>query len=523
MKEGSMEHPSIINTVLGPITLGPSSSHLAGPVYLGNLAKEIIDFPPEKIEIVFNEGSSFSATYRSHGTDRALIAGFLGWKPDNLDIPGSLKEAKDRGLIIDFKSDKLQTEHPNGVLFKITGKNGETTNIIGASEGGGAARIFQIDEESTSIDGQKTSVLVKFTNKEDKKLFLEGLDKQFNITYNAGKIVTLDTKKNITEKDESQLKDNQYISSHKVIDPVYHAANNKSSDIPLFSTSEELYKLTKEKDIKLSEAALLYEKNRMGWDEEKIRYHIGKMVDVMENAIKQGLEKELNFSGGIVKQGGKRIKDALDSKQTITKGTMPKATAYAMAVNEVSASLGLIVAAPTAGASGVIPGALFAAFEDMAEEISRDTKIDALLSAGAIGAVFAQKATFLAELCGCQVETGFATAMAAAAIIEVNGGTVKQSIDAASLTLQNILGMECDPVAGLMEVPCINRNALGAVNALMSSEIIWAGVNNVIPLDEVIETVYEVGRFRPMQCNGSGGLAITPTSKKLREEWMNKQ
>jgi L-serine dehydratase len=188
-----------------------------------------------------------------------------------------------------------------------------------------------------------------------------------------------------------------------------------------------------------------------------------------------------------------------------------------MAVNEVSASLGLIVAAPTAGACGVLPGALFAAAEDLGVQDNEDALIDALLAAGAVGAVFAQRATFLAELCGCQVESGAGAAMAAAAVVEMRGGTPRQALDAASISLQNILGMECDPVAGLMEVPCINRNALGAVNALMSADIVLAGVDSVIPFDEVVDAVYETGRFRPVQCNGTGGLATTPTGRALRD------
>jgi len=524
-KKGSTFHPSILNTVLGPITLGPSSSHLAGPVRLGNMARNVIDFKPQKVDIVFDKGSSFASTYKGHCTDCALVAGFMGWNTDNPKIPKALEEANKSGLEVNIKIEDLQTNHPNCVLFRVLGILGQKKNIMGSSEGGGAIRVFQIDDKLTELDGQRLAVLIYLQKGKAEGNLVKLLQNNLNeveIKYKDKNLLTLIFKNIISKEVLDKIKKYPDIDSFKIIKPVFFIPCKGASDTPLFSSSQEMYELTQKNGIKLSQLAIKYEHNRLGWDENKIRKYVEKMIRVMKNAIDRGLSEELEFSGGIVKQGGIRLIKALANGRTISTGTLPRATAYAMAVNEVSVALGLIVAAPTAGACGVIPGALFAAAEEMGKEKSIEEMVNALLCAGALGTVFAQRATFLGSLCGCQVESGFATAMAAAAIVELKGGTVKESLDAASISLQNILGMECNPVAGLMEVPCINRNGMGAINALMSADIVLSGVESVIPLDEVIEVVYETGRFRPMQCNGNGGLAVTPTSMKILSYYSKK-
>ena len=163
---GITYHPSIINTVLGPITLGPSSSHMAGPVRLGRLTLEILDFQPKRIEIIYNKGGSFAATHKGHRTDCAMIAGLMGWDPDNLKIPQAYEEAKSRRLEVEVSVKPIATsEHPNCVLFKIWGKYGQQINIKGTSEGGGAIRIYQVDKHLVDLDGQYFALLILLQHK----------------------------------------------------------------------------------------------------------------------------------------------------------------------------------------------------------------------------------------------------------------------------------------------------------------------------------------------------------------------
>jgi L-serine dehydratase len=197
---------------------------------------------------------------------------------------------------------------------------------------------------------------------------------------------------------------------------------------------------------------------------------------------------------------------------------MAKAVAASMAVLEVNASMGKIVAAPTAGSSGILPGALISVGEDFKK--NDDDICKALFTASAVGYIITRNATVSGAEGGCQAETGAAAAMASAAIVEMLGGTAEEALAAAAITIKNILGLVCDPVAGLVEVPCVKRNAIGTANALISADMALAGIKSVIPFDEVVEAMYKVGRSLPSSLKETslGGLATTPTGIKLKNE-----
>jgi L-serine dehydratase len=487
-------------------------------VRLGRLARALVSFEPRRVEIAFNEGGSFAGTYRGHRTDCALAAGLLGWDTDDPRIPQAINEARARGVDIAFAVARLETDHPNTVRFRLRGPRGEHSEVVGTSEGGGAVRVSRLDGMRTDLDGQWPVLLARLrpgAPTDDLVRALVELSDGARVRANDGNLLTLELSAPLGPQALETAARRPEVVSCRQVEPVSLAPRPGASRTPLFSTAADLLYLAAQRRAGLSDLAVSYEAGRLGWTPAQIRTHAGRMVSVMRQALDRGLSEELPLSGGIVKQGGCRLHEAVRLGRTVSSGTMTRAAAYAMAVNEVSASLGLIVAAPTAGSCGVVPGALFAAAEDLGIADRKDALVDALLAAGAVGAVFAQRATFLAELCGCQVESGAAAAMAAAAVVEMKGGSPRQSLDAASISLQNILGMECDPVAGLMEVPCITRNALGAVNALMSADIVLAGVESAIPFDEVVDAVYETGRFRPVQCNGTAGLAATPSGRAL--------
>jgi len=189
--------------------------------------------------------------------------------------------------------------------------------------------------------------------------------------------------------------------------------------------------------------------------------------------------------------------------------------AYIAAVMETKSAMSLIVAAPTAGSCGVLPGTILAVAEEHA--LTEDKCIKAILTAGAIGVLIATRSTFAAEECGCQAECGAASAMTAGALVEMFGGSVKESLGAASLALQNILGLICDPVANRVEVPCLGKNVLGGINALAAADMVMAGFNHLIPLDETIMALDQVGRMLPaeLRCTGKGGLSITKTAQEI--------
>ncbi len=518
MKQGSAQHPSILNNILGPITVGPSSSHLAGPLRLGRLARSIFGRRPQAVEITFSRGSSFAGTYRGHKTDCALVAGLMGWGTDDERIPRAIGEAEAGGIEVTVRIAQLDSDHPNAVKLSLRGPGGRCLEVVGTSEGGGAALLSEIDGRSTAITGEFHCLLLWLS--EDCSAAADKLVGSLpgaRLIKRDGQLVSIHVNRPLAESECARLLARQEVKRVQQVAPVVSAPGEQACQQPLFGSAARLTELAHSEASDLARLGLKYEMRRQGWTEEKVLHGIGRILKTMRGSLQRGLQKDLELNAGITTRGGKRLLKAVSQGNTVGSGAMARGVAYAMAVNEVSASLGVIAAAPTAGGCGTLPGALFAAAETLGaddEQLSR-----ALLAAGAVGAVFAQQATFLAELCGCQVETGAGSAMAASGIVHLRAGSLQQSLDAASLTLQNILGMECDPVAGMMEVPCITRNGLGAANAILCSDLVMCGIPSVLPLDEVLDAVYDTGRMRPMQCNGTAGLAVTPTSKQIAEEF----
>jgi len=212
------------------------------------------------------------------------------------------------------------------------------------------------------------------------------------------------------------------------------------------------------------------------------------------------------------------LQNYIKSGKTLTGNLLLDAVSKAVATNEVNAAMGTICATPTAGSAGVVPGTLFAVKEKL--NPTRMEMIEFLFTAAAFGFVVANNASISGAAGGCQAEVGSASGMAAAAIVELAGGTPAQAAEAMAITLKNMLGLVCDPVAGLVEVPCVKRNAMGASNALTAADMALAGIKSKIPCDEVINAMYLIGQRMPLahKETAEGGLAATPTGKRLAKE-----
>lgn len=247
---------------------------------------------------------------------------------------------------------------------------------------------------------------------------------------------------------------------------------------------------------------------------EQIRDLMGRNLDVMVAAVHQGIQGVTSVTG-LTGGDAKRLDAYLAAGDTLCDPTVLEAVRNAVAVNEVNAKMGLICATPTAGSAGVLAGTLVAVRERLG--LTREQQVDYLFTAGAFGLVIANHAGIAGAEGGCQAEVGSASAMAAAALVAAKGGTPDQSAQAVAITIANMLGLICDPVAGLVEIPCIKRNALGASQALVSADMALAGVRSVIPPDEVIDTMGRVGRQLPAMFRetAEGGLAQSPTGRKL--------
>jgi L-serine dehydratase len=287
-----------------------------------------------------------------------------------------------------------------------------------------------------------------------------------------------------------------------------------------FTQLQELVELAHVHEQKISDVMLALEIEEQGTDAVSIRHHMSEQFAVMEAAVRRGIDEVLPSRGGLIGGDANRLWRYMqaNSRQSIMGPVASAAMANAMAVSEVNAHMGRIVATPTAGAAGILPGVLVALLDT--SQYSRSAVEASLLTAAAIGLVIANSSSISGAAGGCQAEVGSATAMTAAAVVELYGGSPQEAVDAVGLALTNSLGLVCDPVAGLVEVPCIYRNGLHAVTALAAAECAMAGIRNVIPADEVVGAMYDIGNSLPesLRETGLGGLAATPTGRRLRQQ-----
>ena len=245
---------------------------------------------------------------------------------------------------------------------------------------------------------------------------------------------------------------------------------------------------------------------------DTVTRRMGRVLEIMRESATIPLASPVRSMGGLIGGEAKHLAAHAAKKKDICGPVLQKAVTYAMAVLEVNASMGLIVAAPTAGSSGVVPGLLLALQETY--HISDERIMDGLFNAGAIGYLAMRNATVAGAVGGCQAEVGIAAAMAASAAVELMGGEPEQCLSAASTVLMNMLGLVCDPVGGLVEYPCQNRNAAGVANALVAAEIALSGIQQLIPFDEMLSAMYRVGRYLPAELRETarGGCATTPSA-----------
>jgi L-serine dehydratase len=287
----------------------------------------------------------------------------------------------------------------------------------------------------------------------------------------------------------------------------------------MFTAIAELVEQASTQNAPLHEIVLATEAELVNLSPEVIRQRMKERLIVMHQSAQRGLDEPIQSISGMSGGNAHRLWNWLQGDvQPVTGPLLSRAIARAMAVNELNAGMGCIVAAPTAGSAGILPGVLFTLQE--AYDFSDDQLVNAMITAGGIGSVIVHRATVSGAAGGCQAETGSAAAMAAGASVELLGGTPNQSAHAIAITLKNMLGLVCDPVAGLVEVPCVKRNAAGTAQCFIAIDLALAGVESIIPADEVIDAMAQIGRVMDARFKetAQGGLAITPTAKRLAQQ-----
>lgn len=285
----------------------------------------------------------------------------------------------------------------------------------------------------------------------------------------------------------------------------------------MFKNVKELIAKCEAENKAIYEVMMEQEMSVTGLSKEEVYAHMNRNLETMEKAVEEGIQGVTSKTG---LTGGDAVlmKQYIESGKSIAGYTLLDAVSKAVATNEVNAAMGKICATPTAGSAGVVPGVLFALKDKL--QLSRTDMLNFLLTSGAFGFVVANNASISGASGGCQAEVGSAAAMAAAAVVEAEGGTPQQSAEGFAICMKNMLGLVCDPVAGLVEVPCVKRNAAGASNAIVSADMALAGIESRIPTDEVIDAMYRIGQTMPsaLRETGRGGLAGTPTGQRLKQQ-----
>lgn len=286
----------------------------------------------------------------------------------------------------------------------------------------------------------------------------------------------------------------------------------------MFTNAEELLKICSDTNRKISEVMIEKEMEYENLTNDELINKLTETWNVMKSSATKGLNEGITSVSGLISGNAKRIEDYRKNNETLSGDFINLAMARAISTSEVNASMGRIVAAPTAGGAGILPAAMLSAKDKL--NLTDEEILPGLLTAAAIGEIVATNATISGAEGGCQAECGAAAAMSAAGIVELAGGTPEQCFDAAGFALTHVMGLVCDPIAGLVEYPCIVRNSSGVINAFISADMALANVQAIIPFDEVVGAMFKVGNSLPeaLRETALGGLAATETGKRHEKD-----
>ena len=515
-------HPSIFNDVIGPVMRGPSSSHCAASLRIGRLCRDLMGGEIDNILIEFDPNGSLATTHKDQGSDMGLFGGFLGWEADDERLPESEKYLADAGISVTIAIVDIGATHPN--TYKITLSNSsETRQLIAISTGGGMIEVVEIDGAAVSMAGDYFETLLYSESPEAVAEFVKESISHESVHVHAGEPGFVEIKSREFPSSEvlDELLARPDVLFVKKLQPVLPILSRNNLYVP-FETCDEMVAFNEGKNLTLWELAAEYESARGGITREEVFEKMRVIVGVMGDAIATGL-KGTEYADRILGSQSLQMRQQLDSRNLIGGDANNTIIMYVSATMEVKSSMGVVVAAPTAGSCGALPGAVFGVAQSL--NAGEDDIVKAMLAAGIIGVFIASRATFAAEVGGCMAETGSGGGMAAAAIVMMAGGTLSQSIGASSLALQNSLGLICDPIGNRVEAPCLGRNVMAATNAVACANMALSNYEHLIPLDEVIDTMKEVGDriHNTLRCTNLGGLSITRTAKKIGETLTEQQ
>jgi len=508
--------PSIFNDVIGPVMRGPSSSHCAAAVRIGRLARDLMGGRVERVLLEFDSRGSLACTHASQGSDMGIFGGLLGWDPRDERLLRSDEAVRAAGIQVDIRTGDFQDPHPNTYRMTLESAR-ETHRMIALSTGGGMVEVIAIDGIPVRFQGDYHETLVGLAARRTNLLsrLRDAVAAEDILLWEEQQsaLIEIKTRAPLSAQLLSGLGSAEEVAWVRTLAPVLPILSRKDMRVP-FITAAQLLDYNQAACLDLGSLAARYESTRGGISEREVFDRMLELVRILRGSIAEGI-RGTRFEDRILGCQSRAFKSEMDRGALLGAGTLNTMILYVTALMEVKSAMGVIVAAPTAGSCGALPGAVVAAAEQMG--LTEDDMAKAMLAAGMIGVFIAAHATFAAEACGCQAECGAGSGMAAAALVTLAGGSARQAVDAASMAMQNTLGLICDPVANRVEVPCLGRNVAAASNALACANMALSGFDVVIPLDEVVETMGRVGRHLPVElrCTALGGLSVTPSSKKI--------
>jgi L-serine dehydratase len=494
---------SIFNDVIGPVMRGPSSSHCAAALRIGRLARDLMEGEISEVLVELDRAGSLPTTHESQGSDMGLFGGLLGWEADDERLPKSAKALEGAGIKLRIETVDVGDPHPN--TYRLTLHNErETHSLIAISTGGGMMEVLSIDGVELHMDGGYHETLI-------------WAPKGVAAHFEADEVIVHD----LGDTQLIQVKSDRFVGSDeslttKWLSPVLPVPSRKNLQVP-FTSCADMLKHDGAENTPLWQLAIEYERARGSFTEREVIDKMIAIVRILRKSIASGIAGT-SYEDRVLHHQSGRFAEMMNAGHLLDGGALNRIILYVTAIMEVKSSMGVIVAAPTAGACAALPGAVIAMAESMGKD--EDEMATAMLAAGLIGVFIATRWTFAAEVGGCQAEGGSAASMAAAALVTLAGGSRDQAIAAASMAFQSMLGLICDPIANRVEAPCLGKNVMAASNALSCANMALAGYDPLIPLDEVIDAAKHVSEMMPREhrCTSLGGLAITPTSLEIERK-----
>jgi len=515
-------HPSIFNDVIGPVMRGPSSSHCAAALRIGLIARALMQSVIDEVLVECDAQGSLALTFDNQGSDIGLWGGLLGWDATNDCLAQSEQALHAAGVTTEVRVGDFGDIHPN--TYRLTLKNSkETHKLVAISTGGGMIEVISIDDVPITILGDQHETLIFLDQAGLGVLTLlerHLAGEKIKLNSHAGVTIVQVRGKVDTEELLAPMKGQAGQLVIRAIEPVMPVLAMEREQLP-FLTCKEMVEYDAQASLPLWQLAVKYESARSRTSESEVFEKMREIAGVMRRAIDAGLAGT-EYDDRILGWQSGKYKDLMEQGRLLDAGVLNAIILAVTATMECKSSMGLVVAAPTAGSCGVLPGSCLATADFLG--LDEDDVVKALLAAGIIGVFIARGATFSAEIGGCQAECGSASGMSAAGLVTLAGGSLEQAIAAASMALQSSLGMICDPIANRVEAPCLGKNTMAAANALSAANMALAGFDHLIPFDEVLVAMDQVGRSLPhaLRCTGLGGLSVTETSRAIEERLKQK-